>query len=99
MRLFGARERGIDVIQRVNRVVTYVLFHGVQDEGFQLVKAVVDSCSPPLLHDRLIALQNNNSLLGVTTPFTYNDGYIRHQNILLFNCHIKPIFEHLIFRT
>jgi hypothetical protein len=50
---------------------------------------VVDSRSPPLLHDWLIALHNNNSLLGVMKPFTYNDGYIRHQNILLFNCHSK----------
>jgi hypothetical protein len=86
-------------MQRVNRVVTYVLLHGVQDEGLQLVQTVVDSRSSPLLHDWLIALHNNNSLLGAIKPFPYNDGYSRHKNILLFNCYIEPIFEHLIFRT
>lgn len=36
---------------------THVFLHGVQDEGLELVEAVVDPRSPPLLHDRLVALR------------------------------------------
>jgi hypothetical protein len=47
-------------------VVTYVLLHGVQDECLELVQTVVDSRSPSLLHDWLVALsqeEQKNSLL------------------------------------
>jgi hypothetical protein len=72
-RLPGTRERGIDVLQSV----TYVLLHGVQDECLELVQTMVDSRSPPLLHDRLVALHKNNSLSDAVKAFTYNDRYIR----------------------
>ena len=39
--------------------VTYVLLHRVQDQSLQLVQAVVDPRSPPLLHDGLVALHKN----------------------------------------
>lgn len=41
---------------------TYVFFHGVQDEGFELVQTVVDPGPAPLLHDGLVALQRERSV-------------------------------------
>ena len=35
---------------------TYVFVHGIQDEGFQFIQAVIDPGSPPLFHDGLCCL-------------------------------------------
>lgn len=40
---------------------TYVFFHGVQDERFELVEAVVDSGTALLLHDGFVTLKHTKA--------------------------------------
>lgn len=40
---------------------TYVFLHGVEDQRFQLVQAVVDASPATFLHDRFVALQKHGT--------------------------------------
>lgn len=39
---------------------THVFFHRLEYQALQLVQALIYPCTPPLLHDRLVALQLGN---------------------------------------
>lgn len=39
---------------------THVFFHRLEYQALQLVQALIYPCTPPLLHDRLVALQSGN---------------------------------------
>jgi len=40
---------------------TYVFFHGVQDQGFEFIEAIVDASPSALLHDGLVTLQQSRN--------------------------------------
>lgn len=42
---------------------TYVFLHRIQNQSLELVEAIVDSCTPPLLHNWLIALNKRRKNL------------------------------------
>lgn len=52
---------------------THVFFHRLEYQALQLVQALIYPCTPPLLHDRLVALQLGNYFgYGTRIPLDFD---------------------------